>query len=173
MTEFELSVLDFIQNIRCGFLDTVMTTVSMLGNKGILFIVLGIVLLFFKKTREMGMTVLLSLAIMFLSCNIILKNLFMRARPFTHNGFELIIPKPSDYSFPSGHSAASFAAAVSVFMYNKKWGRFFIALAVMIAFSRLYLYVHFVSDVVAGIAIGILSALLARAMLKPKFDKMK
>ena len=84
---------------------------------------------------------------------------------------------PNSYSFPSGHSSSSFAAATALFIMNKKTGVCAYVLAFLIAFSRLYNYVHFPSDVICGIILGILSALLIyfifkKLGLKDKIDRL-
>jgi len=103
--------------------------------------------------------------------NITLKPLIARIRPyeFTH-GINLLIPKPNDFSFPSGHSFASFSAATSIFCFHKKEGIASYVLAFLIAFSRLYLYVHFPSDVIAGIVLGaVIGIFSAKIVSKVKF----
>ena len=95
-----------------------------------------------------------------------------RIRPYDiKEGIELIISTPSDYSFPSGHTSASFAAAVAVFACNKKWGSGALALAAVIAFTRLYLYVHFPTDVLAGAVLGTLCGVISYYVVKFAFQK--
>ena len=109
---------------------------------------------------------LIALLISFVICNITLKPLFSRIRPYEYvEGIKLLINKPDDFSFPSGHSSSSFAAALSLWFYNKKWGRVCIVTASVIAFSRLYLHVHFPSDVIFGIMIGVMSSYIARRLI--------
>lgn len=157
------AILDFIQqHLRSSFGDAVMPVITALGNAGIIWLLLGGGLLCFRKTRRIGAAVLAALAINLLLCNVILKPLVGRVRPFEANDFTgLLISPPSDPSFPSGHSSASFAAAVALFWYWKKPGVAALVLAALIAFSRLYLYVHYPTDVLAGALIGVLSALVA------------
>ena len=94
--------------------------------------------------------------------NLVLKPLAARPRPcWIDEQVKLLVAAPKDYSFPSGHSAASFAAAVSIFVMHKKEGAAALILACLIAFSRLYLFVHFPTDVLAGIAVGFICAFLA------------
>ena len=108
----ELAVLNWIQPLRTGWLDGVMVSVSTLGDAGAVWIVLALVLLCFRKTRRAGVTVALALVLDLIVCNGILKPLFDRVRPCVVNpAAELLVRCPTDASFPSGHTAASFAAA--------------------------------------------------------------
>ena len=168
---FEFYILDLIQNIRFNFLDSAMLFITTLGNGGFIWILTGILMLCFKKTRKAGITALLALLIGFLICNILLKPLVARIRPYEIRDIIPLIPKPSDYSFPSGHSTSSFAAATALYMNFKKKSISFIVLAVLIAFSRLYLYVHFPTDIIAGIIIGILSGILSNKLTKRECKK--
>lgn len=158
MLDVEFSILDFIQNqFRTPFGDFVMPLISKLGNGGIIWLVLSGLLCVFPKYRKAGVTMLTALALDVLLCNVMLKPLVGRMRPFTVNtGMELLINAPKDFSFPSGHTAASFAAAFALlFVKNKLWIPSMI-LASLIAFSRLYLYVHYPTDVLAGILLGLI-----------------
>ena len=164
MLDVEFSILDFIQNqFRTPFGDFVMLLISKLGNGGIIWLVLSGLLCVFPKYRKAGVTMLTALALDVLLCNVMLKPLVGRMRPFTVNtGMELLINAPKDFSFPSGHTAASFAAAFALlFVKNKLWIPSMI-LASLIAFSRLYLYVHYPTDVLAGALLGVAFAFLAR-----------
>ena len=156
LAELEFSILYWLQELHNPFLDQLMPAVSFLGNSGWAFIVLGIVLFCMKRTRRVGLAVLLSLAGGFLIGNVLLKNLVMRSRPcWIDQAVPLLVPNPHDFSFPSGHTLASFETAVSVFLYSRRWGIPLLILAVLIALSRLYLFVHFPTDVLSGMALGI------------------
>lgn len=168
ITNFDFSVLDFIyQNIRCEFLDPIMAGLSMFAENGIGWIVLGAVLIIPKKTRVWGIMALSAVLLGFLTGELIIKNLVCRPRPFHdyqffHNNqvlpFELNVGRTSGYSFPSGHTSCSFASAVVYFMGNKKLGIVALVFAVLIAFSRLYNYVHYPTDVLVGMILGIACA---------------
>lgn len=167
LAEAEFQLLYRIQELRGPFLDACMEFITSLGDKGLFFILLGVGLFLFPRTRRTGAAVLLSLAAGFLAGNLVLKNVFMRQRPcWLDSAVVLLIESPSDYSFPSGHSLASFETAVSIFLYHKKWGAAAILLAVLIAFSRLYLFVHFPTDVAAGAILGSLIAWMVHRVLE-------
>ena len=157
------TILHWIQDtLVCPALDFLMPKITALGNFGIIWILAGAVLLCTKKYRRYGVQLLIGLALGFLTGNVILKHAVARPRPcWLDTGVPLLIGVPKDYSFPSGHSAASFAAAVSIFVMHKKEGAAALILACLIAFSRLYLFVHFPTDVLAGIAVGFICAFLA------------
>ncbi len=169
--EAELSVLSFLNNLHTPLLDSVFVFITHLGDKGILWIILGLVLVFIPKYKKAGYCVLLALLINLIICNITLKPFFARIRPYEYvEGLKLLIEKPHDFSFPSGHSAASFAASAALFMNYKKEGIPFLILAFLIAFSRLYLHVHFPSDVICGILLGIAAAFVSCNLIsKTKF----
>lgn len=144
-----------------------MPLISKLGNGGIIWLVLSGLLCVFPKYRKAGVTMLTALALDVLLCNVMLKPLVGRMRPFTVNtGVELLINAPKDFSFPSGHTAASFAAAFALlFVKNKLWIPSMI-LASLIAFSRLYLYVHYPTDVLAGILLGLIVGVAANVICR-------
>lgn len=161
MIEAEFGILYFLQSLHTPWLDMVMKNITRLGDSGIFWILTGLVLFCFKKTRKMGFCVLLSLAGGLLIGNIFLKNIVTRDRPcWIDPTVQLLIANPRDFSFPSGHAMASFEAAASIFFYNRRWGAAAIVLAALIAFSRLYLFVHFPSDVLAGLVLGVVIALV-------------
>ena len=136
--------------------DVLMPWISSLSNHGEIWILLALALLCTKKYRRVGICIGISLLIGFLLGNIVLKNLIARPRPCDLQPWvALLVPNPTDYSFPSGHSLASFAAATALFCFEKRWGAAAYILAALIAFSRLYLFVHFPSDVICGSLLGI------------------
>ena len=139
-----------------------MTFITHLGDKGLVWICLGIVLLFFKKTRKAGFTLLIALLIELLIANITLKPLVARIRPYELNpGVDLLISELHNYSFPSGHTGASFATVFALaFSRCKAWIPALI-LGCLIAYSRMYLYVHFPTDILGGVGCGLISALLS------------
>lgn len=157
--ELELAILDFLQKLHNSFLDPLMVFITSLANTGIFWLLLAAALVIFgkKDKKGWGLQVLLALVFSFLTVNVFIKPLVNRVRPFTFRpNLQLLIPFPGDASFPSGHTSVSFAAAMALYRCDKKWGRCAFVLAVLIAFSRLYLYVHFPTDVLFGAAIGAL-----------------
>ncbi len=169
---FDFPILDWIaQNLRCGFLDAVMPIITLLGDAGLFWICLSVLLLFNPKFRKIGLTMAVSLIIGLLVCNVTMKPLFARIRPYDLKAemgqtVQLLIDAQHDFSFPSGHTLASFEAATAITIYNKKWGIVALILATLIAFSRLYLYVHYVTDVLFSVAAGIGIAFLAAWLVR-------
>lgn len=163
MNEFEIKILDFIrERFACPFLDAVMPLITSLANGGIIWIIAAVLLLIFKKSRKTGLSVALALITGLIIGNLILKNLVGRIRPYEFNeGVEILVARLSDYSFPSGHTLASFEAATVLLIRDKRLGVPALVLAVAIAFSRLYLYVHYPTDVLAGIILGVLIGIFA------------
>ena len=165
----ELSILDWIQTLHTPFLDKITVFITRLGDAGIIWIVLSIVLLLIPKTRKSGAVMVVALVVDVLLCNIVLKNLVARTRPYDVNtGVHLLVAKLHDYSFPSGHTAASFASVTALYLAGeKKLWKFALVLACLIAISRLYLYVHYPTDVLGGILFGVISGYLGyRKVLK-------
>ena len=161
-------MLMFIQNnMHNGFLDWIMPIFTSLGNLGLIWFVIAVILLFYKDYRKYGLMIIASLILCGLIGNVVLKNLVGRLRPCDVNtSIKLLIARPTDFSFPSGHTMSSFAPAVLLMFMNKKIGAVALVLASIIAFSRLYLYVHYPSDVIAGALIGsILALVLAEAFI--------
>lgn len=179
ITEIDFLILDWIaQNMRCAFLDFIMPVLTSLANAGIIWIILAAVLLIIPKTRKLGVVLSIALVCDLLLCNVLLKPLVHRIRPYDlKEGIELIIKKPHDYSFPSGHSAASFTSAFALLFIGaeKRYWIPSMVLSVIIAFSRLYLYVHYPTDVIAGLFIGLLCGFIGAIIVKTiiKYRKKK
>ena len=170
----ELQILDALQTIHNPVLDTIMCAITRLGNAGIIWILLCIVLLILPKTRKTGVILMAALLVDLVVCNGILKPLVHRIRPFdVKTGIELLVKRPTDYSFPSGHTAASFASVMALYLaWEKKIWIPALVLAVLIAFSRLYLYVHYPTDVLGGMIIGAISGALGYWLVK-KVSELK
>ena len=159
MRAVELAILDWIQQtLRCGFLDAVLPAITRLSDHGEIWILLAAVLLLTKKYRWAGACVALALVLDLAACNGFLKPLVGRVRPCAVNtAVDLLVPPPGDASFPSGHTAASFTAVTALWLAGgvPRWLRWAaLALAVVIALSRLYLYVHWPTDVLGGALLG-------------------
>lgn len=157
----EPNILLWIQdNLRNDVLTPFFVVITSLGNAGILWILITARLLIPKKTRKVGILCVAALLFSFLIDNVLLKNLVARTRPYeVIEGLTYLVKKPVDYSFPSGHTGTSFATAVVLFLsFPKKYSFWFLVLAVLIGFSRLYVGVHYPTDVLAGAIIGTLIA---------------
>lgn len=163
---FDLPILDWIQaNLKNGFLNEMMPIITMFGDGGIFWIACAVILLCIPKTRKTGLGMAFALIMGLIVCNITLKPLVGRIRPYDfQEKLGVVIPllteRMHDYSFPSGHTIASFEAATVLLINNKKLGIPAMILAVLIAFSRLYLYVHYPTDVIFSVFAGILFAFL-------------
>ena len=174
----ELKILDWFQTLHTPVLDKFMTSVTKLGNAGIFWIILTVLFLLIPKMRKTGVVMAAALIIDLLLCNVLLKNLVARTRPYdVITGIQLLVAKLRDYSFPSGHTAASFASAAALyFVGEKKLWKPALVLACLIAVSRLYLYVHYPTDVLGGVVIGIIAGYLGYRLVKvleDKFSRMK
>ena len=145
------------ENWHNGFTDTFFTVISKLADCGFIWILAAAVMLFIKKWRPAGIVLLLSLGISAVIGSLAVKNIVCRLRPFNADeALMLLIPHPGGYySFPSGHTLSSAACATVLTLENRKFAYGAIPMAVLIAFSRLYLYVHFPTDVIGGALIGI------------------
>ena len=177
---FDLPILDWIQaHLQSGFMDTIWPIITLFGDAGIFWMVWATLLLFIPKYRRTGLGMWFALALGLLICNITLKPLVGRIRPYdfqikelgkTWNdllaGGELLVELPHDFSFPSGHTIASFEAATVLLLNSPAMGIPAMILAVLIAFSRLYLYVHYPTDVIFSIFAGILFAFIGNAIAK-------
>lgn len=156
------------------FANATMEGVSLIAEVGILFLLIGLGLSIFKRTRKIGGTILLSVALGFLITNIVLKPIIERARPFSNISSDFYkwwldagAIKESGYSFPSGHTTATTAFSVAIFLTtNKKYSCYILLLPLLMASSRIYLMVHYFSDCVGGIVVGTVSALIAWIILK-------
>ena len=167
MTGMELKILDWLQTIRTPIGDALMCFITSLGNVGAIWIVLAVVLIAIPKTRKSGIIVAAALIIDAVLCSGILKNVFCRIRPFDVNtAIQVLITKPRDFSFPSGHTSASFAAATALYLAKER--KLFIltlVLACLIAFSRMYLYVHYPTDVLGGLILGLIAGYLGSRLV--------
>ena len=174
---FDLPILEWIAaNLKCGFLDFLMPLITLLGDAGIFWILCSVVMILIPKTRKTGLAMGISLLIGLLVCNVTLKPLVGRIRPydsqwqFFQKEITLLVEGLHDFSFPSGHTIASFEAATALLIGNKKLGIPAMILAVLIAFSRLYLYVHYPTDVIVSIVLGIGIAFLGTFLVKKGYS---
>ena len=174
---FDKAIFQWVEKVFDYSISSVITPVLVfltnLGDSGILWIALGLILLIFRKTRKAGITVLCALVVMMVCNNFVLKNLFARTRPFNLDVwrdwfvYPELVKRPSSYSFPSGHSSSGFAAATALCVSKK--ARFIVPgflLASLIAFSRIYVHVHYPTDVIFGALFGALYGLIAILLCK-------
>ena len=168
---FDLPILDWIQaNLQSSFMDSFMPIITLLGDAGIFWIAWAVLLLLFPKTRKTGLGMGFALIMGLLICNLFLKPLIARPRPYAFQETEfgvmikLLIERQHDFAFPSGHTIASFEAATVLLKNSKKMGIPAMILAVIIAFSRLYLYVHYPTDVLFSVFAGIILAFIGDAL---------
>lgn len=177
---FDLPILDWIAaNLWCPFLDTVMPIITMFGDGGIFWIAISVILLFTKKYRKTGLSMAFALSMGLLVCNIILKPGVARMRPYDFQmeyftkEIPLIAGGMHDFSFPSGHTIASFEACTALMLGNKKFGIPATILAILVAFSRLYLYLHYPTDVIVSIVLGVLFGILGTCLAgKVNLDRL-
>ena len=172
---FDMKVYQFAEQLRGPVFDQIMVFFTHMGDGGYFWIALSVVLLLFKKTRKYGLAMAGALAVASLLNSIVLKSLFDRPRPYVMDianwqrvatdGWMYEMPfeslKEKSVSFPSGHTASSFAAAIGVFYIDKKKGIVPLIVAALIGFSRIYIHVHYPSDVVGGVITGVVFGLLA------------
>lgn len=153
----ELQMLNAIQSIRTPLLDGLMTGITRTGDLGAIWCILALVLLARKKTRYCGVALVLAIALDLVVCNIGLKHLIGRVRPCDVNTvIQLLIARPTDPSFPSGHTTASFTAVAVLFFCGYRKSSVLAGVwACLIAFSRMYLYVHYPTDILGGIVCGV------------------
>lgn len=165
MTEFELSLLHRIQDFATPLWDRIWTLITLLAEDGIVWILLAVVLFCIPRTRKIGTTLGLALGLGLLLGNGGLKNLFQRPRPYELDPtlFHRLqwVEMSGDYSFPSGHTQASFEAAATIFFYHKRFGAAAFAIASVVGLSRICLLLHYPTDVLGGAVCGIGFALLA------------
>ncbi len=230
---FDLGVFEWIQSIQSPILTTIMVIITTLGDEGIIFIAAGLVLFFTKKYRKIGLAMLISLVVMLILNNLVLKEMLERVRPFYIFDLEGLladkqafidagrlgkfdvmvekiqaltekypemaaewlskyqypdfVEKLTSFSFPSGHTSSAFAACAAILFLNKKIGIPAMVFAALMGFSRIYVEVHYCTDVIGGAIVGIIYAvigvLIAKALypvvekilasLKEKFSKKK
>ena len=164
---WEMNFLQSLQSIRTAPLDVIMKCITTMGNMGLLWIGLAIVLAIIPKTRKCGLTMGMAMAITFIIGNLVLKNLLMRGRPcWVDDSVNMLVKIPKDFSFPSGHTMNGVTASLVIFFYNHKAGIAPIILACAIAFSRMYVFVHWPTDIICGAILGAVDAVIAFFVMK-------
>lgn len=155
-------------------LSPLLKLITNLGNMGFIFILISLIMIFFKKTRKIGVIVLFSITIGFVFTNLILKNVVARPRPFIDETADYYLwwkeagsMIESGYSFPSGHTTAAMAFGLSLFLcFKKKWSWVFLLIPFIMGFTRIYFMVHYTTDVLGAILVGGLSALISYFVIK-------
>ena len=173
---FDLPILNWIAaHLWCPFLDAVMPVITLLGDAGLFWIGIAVVLLFIPRYRKVGLGMGAALILGLLVCNVTMKPLIARIRPYDYIeqnlGYtvELLIEAQHDFSFPSGHTIASFEGATVLMIHSKKAGIPALILASLIAFSRLYLYVHYPTDVITSVILGVAFGFLGNYLVQKGF----
>lgn len=180
----EIQILHWFESLHNPVLNPIMYGITALGNMGLFWILMALLCLTVlpKRYRKIGFTMAVALIFSVILCNGIMKNLWQRPRCFWENGEFMVIGNGfenlynifnsiDDFSFPSGHTSASFAAALAIFMWRKKEGIWAIVLASLISISRLYLTVHYPTDVLASLILGILYGIIAYYIVKALMKK--
>ena len=185
-TSFDLPILEWIQTyLQCAFMDFIMPIITIFGDAGIFWIACAVILIFIPKYRKVGLSMGVALLMGVLICNVMMKPLIGRIRPYdfqiqnlgkTWNdiieGGKLLVNTPHDFSFPSGHTIASFEASVVLMLNDKRLGIPALVLACLIAFSRMYLYVHYPTDVIASIILGTAFAFIGNWLVHKLWEKI-
>ncbi|MFI3142181.1 MAG: phosphatase PAP2 family protein [Clostridia bacterium] len=177
--EFDLRVFQWVANLYNPILDKIMVLITYSGEAGAIFILISAILFFNKKYRKIGFCMLVSMLIMLVLNNFVLKEIFERARPFNleltwwveEYIYPNLVSEPTSFSFPSGHTSSAFAAAIACLWYNRKIGIPVTIFAFIMGFSRIYVGVHYFSDVAFGVLVGIIYALLGVLVTKYCFEK--
>lgn len=164
----EIQILNFIQQYLVNpVLTAVMIFFTTIVEHGEIWIFTGIIMLITKKYRRTGLLILIALIVTFSCGELLIKNFVCRPRPFLENpDIQLLISPPHGYSFPSSHTVVSFASATVIFCFNKKLSVFAYIVAALVAFSRMYLYVHYPTDVLCGALLGVICALAVVCVYK-------
>ena len=177
---FDLPILDWIQaNLQSPLMDKIMPIITMFGDAGIFWMVCAFILFLIPKTRRTGLGMAFAMMMGLLICNVLLKPMVGRIRPYDYQidvlgktmddllvAGKLLVDTPHDFSFPSGHTIASFEACVVLLMADKRLGIPATLLAIAIAFSRMYLYVHYPTDVIVSVILGSLFAIIGYAIAR-------
>ena len=153
---FEFAFLDWLYQFRNPVMNTISIFFDYAGAHGEIWIAFTLLLLLFRRTRKAGFAMAVALVLYMAAGHFFLKPLFARPRPCDVNtAITILVKRPHGHSFPSGHTASAFAAAFALWLQNRKLGVPALVLAAFIAFTRLYLYVHFPTDVLGGLVLGL------------------
>lgn len=172
LSNLDQTIFFFVQkNFHFPILDKIMILATVTGNKGLIWILISLWLFIHKKTRHIGIITLLALTLSVIMGEGLLKHIVQRPRPYADFSLaHLLVDKSTTYSFPSGHTATSFAAAYALSKYIKKFSLVIWTIAITIAFSRLYLFLHYPSDIVAGVVLGLICGKAASYLYESKIN---
>lgn len=156
----DIEILKFINdNLHNTIMDKLMIIITSIGNAGLIWIGITLILIITPKYRKVGIMSACALILNAILGEVILKNIIQRSRPFNNlNEINLLVKAPTSFSFPSGHTASSFAVVGIIGVMIKKYKWYAFGLAILIAFSRMYLFVHYPTDIIGGIILGTLSS---------------
>ncbi len=166
----DFSILYAIQSMHSQALDQIMLFITnIMGGIGQIWLFVALGLIIFKKTRKIGICVLLSYILVLILGHVCLKDLIARPRPcHIDESIKLLVKRPSSYSCPSTHTAWAFAAATSIYLYHKKAGIITFIIAAIMGFSRMYVFVHFPTDVLFGLVLGVFLGIISKTILEKK-----
>ena len=171
---FEFAFLDWLYQFRNPVMNTISIFFDYAGAHGEIWIAFTLLLLLFRRTRRAGFAMAVALVLYMAAGHFFLKPLFARPRPCDVNtAITILVKRPHGHSFPSGHTASAFAAAFALWLQNRKLGVPALVLAAFIAFTRLYLYVHFPTDVLGGLVLGLALGALASWLVDSLANKSK
>lgn len=175
IVRLDCEVVRFIfNNVKCGFLDSLMGGITRLGDKGFVWILVTVLLIAVgKRYRKMGFAAAISLAVSAVLCNALIKPAVGRIRPYDFLNLPIAVEKLADFSFPSGHTTAAFAFAVAVYMFNRKMGKIALICAALMALTRLYLCVHYPTDIFGGIVLGSLCGIFGYKVILKIYGNRK
>ena len=175
---FDMSVFTFFgEQIQNATMNIVANFITFFGGSEFVMpmAVLGLVLSFFKRTRKFGMAVLFAVLVGTLLTNVIFKPMFDRPRPYVYYAENPLFMSwyefagahvESDKSFPSGHTTAAFEIGVALFLVlNKKYSWVFPVFSALVGLSRIYLMVHYVTDVLGGVVIGTFAGIMGYVIM--------
>ncbi len=179
---FDYAILEAIHQFAVatnGALTWLVRLITSVGDGGLGFILFGLVLLLFRRTRKVGVIVLGAIVVGALFTNVTIKPLVARVRPYEHDAYRAFwefvgASRESERSFPSGHTTTAFAAMTTVFLTcRKKYSWTALVFAALVGFTRLYLVVHYPTDVLGGIVVGVVSALISYFLLRLAFAALE
>jgi len=175
ITDLDFQILYWIQeHLRNGVFDAVMPYITHLGSAGIIWIVTAFIMITSRKYRNTGIMILIGMFLGLIVTNFLLKNVVARERPcWIDTEISMLIAIPKDFSFPSGHTTSSVIASMMIFHGDKKSGVIAWIVAVLIIFSRMYLFVHFPTDILCGAVIGVVIGMITPGLTEKIMQRIQ